>query len=536
VTLSWSPSSGATSYRVYRADVRGGSYTLVGAPTSAGFVDKSVTNGTTYYYVVCSLDSVGESGNSVQVSAVPSATASADACGMQLGTSPVIFCDTFDAPAGNGIRQGDLNSNVWGVSRTTGNVNVGGIYNGWAATTIEKCDGTTPTVVPPADVIICDGQVREASNDNVSGVFDDGTVTVLAMYPKQPFDFAGRTGTVSFDVSNDTNGSHSTWPEFWISDKPVPAPFTHFATWHALPANGLGIRFAANADIGSFGNCPNDNNINQLRWTVSTAVAVRNYDFEDTEGYGVSTGMAVTDLDCVIESSGPGQMNHVEIRISQSQIDVYATDAGVAATPASLKHIAVITNVNLTFTRGLIWIEDAHYNADKGDTSRPSQREHTFSWDNVAFDGPFTDRDFSFDAPDNTLPGPNGSINLGKLALPNQTSSWTVSNMPANPQAAAARVLFDFSGAGNPNPTVINVIVNGHANPTPWPYPDNAIVQWRTLAVTIPLTDLIAGTNVVQLGADAAQIFSNVDIVLGGVTGGVPVLPGSNDSYPTPIP
>jgi len=220
----------------------------------------------------------------------------------------------------------DLNSNVWGVSRTTGNVNVGGIYNGWAATTIEKCDGTTPTVVPPADVIICDGQVREASNDNVSGVFDDGTVTVLAMYPKQPFDFAGRTGTVSFDVSNDTNGSHSTWPEFWISDKPVPAPFTHFATWHALPANGLGIRFAANADIGSFGNCPNDNNINQLRWTVSTAVAVRNYDFEDTEGYGVSTGMAVTDLDCVIESSGPGQMNHVEIRISQSQIDVYATD------------------------------------------------------------------------------------------------------------------------------------------------------------------------------------------------------------------
>ena len=25
------------------------------------------------------------------------------------------------------------------------------------------------------------------------------SVTVLAMYPKQPFDFAGRTGTVSFD-------------------------------------------------------------------------------------------------------------------------------------------------------------------------------------------------------------------------------------------------------------------------------------------------------------------------------------------------
>ena len=31
-----------------------------------------------------------------------------------------------------------------------------------------------------------------------------GTVTALTMYPR-PFDFAGRTGTVSLDVSNDTS-------------------------------------------------------------------------------------------------------------------------------------------------------------------------------------------------------------------------------------------------------------------------------------------------------------------------------------------
>jgi hypothetical protein len=55
---------------------------------------------------------------------------------------------------------------------------------------------------------------------------------------------------------------------------------------------------------------------------------------------------------------------------------------------------------------------------------------------------------------------------------------------------------------------------------------------WRTFAVKIPLTDLVAGTNVVQLGADAAQVFSNVNIVLVDVPGGVPALPGSNDAYP----
>jgi hypothetical protein len=452
---------------------------------------------------------------------------------MQLGGT-VIFCETFDAPAGvAGTRTGDLNPNVWGVSRTIGGgVNFGqGEYNQWNATIIQKCDGTTPSVVAPQDIIICDGQLREASNDNNSGIFEAGDVTSLAMYPKQPFDFAGRTGTVSFDVSNDA-GPHGAWPEFWISDLPVPDPFNHFDSWQALPANGLAVRFDGVAPIGSQGTCPNANNLSSLRFTVDSAAAVRNYVLDDTLGYGPGI-VKVTVLDCAIESSGPGQMNHIELRISQSQIDVYATDAGVTATPATLKHIAVITNANLTLTRGLIWLEDVHYNGDKIlDPTRTSQREHTFSWDNVAFDGPFPGRDFSYDAPDNTLPGANGSVNIGRFSQANQTSSWNVANVPANPQAAAVRVLFDFNQGGGPNPTVLNVTVNGNAHSVAWPYPDEGEYDWRTYAVTIPVTDLVAGTNVVQLGADVAIVFSNVDIVLAGVTGAVPVLPGANDAYP----
>ena len=44
--------------------------------------------------------------------------------------------------------------------------------------------------------------------------------------------------------------------------------------------------------------------------------------------------------------------------------------------------------------------------------------------------------------------------------------------------------------------------------------------------------DLVAGTNVVQLGTDTYAVFSNVDIVLVNVPKGVQVLPGSNNSYP----
>ena len=120
-----------------------------------------------------------------------------------------------------------------------------------------------------------------------------------------------------------------------MSDLPVPAPFTHFGSWQALPANGFGIRFAAAADPGQYGLCPNGNNLGSLRWTVDSAAAVRGYVLDDTAGFGTRSTMTVTQLDCVIMSSGPGNMNHVELRIAQNQIDVYAWDAGLM--PSSAK-------------------------------------------------------------------------------------------------------------------------------------------------------------------------------------------------------
>jgi hypothetical protein len=100
-------------------------------------------------------------------------------------------------------------------------------------------------------------------------------------------------------------------------------------------------------------------------------------------------------------------------------------------------------------------------------------------WDNVAFDGPFTYRDFSYHALD--IGQPVSSLNavnlgLGQFSLPNQTASWNVLSMPANPQAAA-RVLFNFFHYTPP--AMLSVIMNGHSHPTPWPYPDSLGLTWR---------------------------------------------------------
>jgi fibronectin type 3 domain-containing protein len=78
VSLTWSASTGATSYHVKRSTTNGGPYTQVAAPTAASDIDTGLTNGTTYYYVVSALNAAGESANSSQVSAIPTAPANPD--------------------------------------------------------------------------------------------------------------------------------------------------------------------------------------------------------------------------------------------------------------------------------------------------------------------------------------------------------------------------------------------------------------------------------------------------------------------------
>ena len=213
---------------------------------------------------------------------------------MQLGGT-AIFCDTFDKKnPGIPSRTGDLDPNVWGVSRAR--------PCQFGSTRVQRL-GAPPCFgvamgqrrsSRPAISSSATDSFAQASNDNPTRVFDAGDVTVLAMYPKQPFDLAGRTGTVSFDISNDLHGTHAAWPEFWLSNLPVPTPFNHFDSWQALPEHGLGIRFAAAAFAGQYGYCPNGNNLDKMRWTVDLAVVVRNYVMDDTVGMGgVRTRMAV---------------------------------------------------------------------------------------------------------------------------------------------------------------------------------------------------------------------------------------------------
>jgi hypothetical protein len=78
VSLSWTASSGATSYNVKRSTTSGSGYSIISSPTAANYTDTGLTNGTTYYYVVSAVNSGGESANSAEVNAKPSATVTPD--------------------------------------------------------------------------------------------------------------------------------------------------------------------------------------------------------------------------------------------------------------------------------------------------------------------------------------------------------------------------------------------------------------------------------------------------------------------------
>lgn len=76
-TLAWNASSNATNYNVKRSTIFNGTYIVIATNlTTLNFTNTGLTNGTTYYFVVSAINSVGESADSIPVAAQPVSTTS----------------------------------------------------------------------------------------------------------------------------------------------------------------------------------------------------------------------------------------------------------------------------------------------------------------------------------------------------------------------------------------------------------------------------------------------------------------------------
>ncbi|HYV35366.1 MAG TPA: fibronectin type III domain-containing protein, partial [Gemmataceae bacterium] len=113
VTLSWTASTGATSYNVYRGTTAGGegATPIATGITTTGYSDTGLTGGTTYYYKVTAVGSGGQSGLSTEAFATPTtAPGFAAKINFQPANAPIPAGYTVDAglvyAARNGLTYG----------------------------------------------------------------------------------------------------------------------------------------------------------------------------------------------------------------------------------------------------------------------------------------------------------------------------------------------------------------------------------------------------------------------------------------------
>jgi len=105
VSLSWTASSGATSYNIYRGTSAGGENTTAAKTgiTGTTFTDTGLSNGTTYFYKVATVNAGGTSGLSSEAAAKPASAGPPTIVSLtpNSGTGqPVVFSAVYSDPNG----------------------------------------------------------------------------------------------------------------------------------------------------------------------------------------------------------------------------------------------------------------------------------------------------------------------------------------------------------------------------------------------------------------------------------------------------
>src|SRR4029450_7632234 len=115
---------------------------------------------------------------------------------------------------------------------------------------------------------------------------------------------AGRTGTVVFDVSGDSEGPHAAWPEFWWTDQPVPAPHGgELSAQTPFARNSFGFALSKPGPCTGVG------------------------DMSITRDY-VNQPVAFVSHNCILSGSATGALNHIKALLSASHVEIWGTDAG----------------------------------------------------------------------------------------------------------------------------------------------------------------------------------------------------------------
>ena len=133
----------------------------------------------------------------------------------------------------------------------------------------------------------------------------------------------------------------------------------------------------------------------------------------------------------------------------------------------------------------------------------------TFHWDNIAFDGPRLPMLRSYSHPDAMTAYSGGGVNLG-YELNATPKNFTFPGVDVTGALASALSLNVWP------PTGIRYRVNGGTLRT-WTHPNpGAGDGWRAVYIPLVLSELLAGSNTIELSVAGETLVSNLDLIVEG--------------------
>jgi hypothetical protein len=292
------------------------------------------------------------------------------------GLAAPAFCDTFEQGPLDGARSGELDPKHWSVLRAfpTLHSELGFAFEIGPALLPECRPGVTGTyALPDDDTRICEPTQSIGSRHLLAAVAAQnyGINTYRIRYP---FDFTGRTGTISLDM-NLSGGGLFGWSALAISADPSPAPSYDFPERGSGARNGVQIEFSA-----GFCNTP-DTSVPQ---------------FFSSKNFVETVHPFADDCDQPHAKTSPDALNHVELRVSASGVEVWASDASPdGVTFPNFQRIGMLA-VELPFSRGYISLIARNHATLK----YWSGASWATRWDNVGFDGPIIRGGREYSAPE----------------------------------------------------------------------------------------------------------------------------------------
>jgi hypothetical protein len=308
------------------------------------------------------------------------------------------FCETLSG-AQSGGRAGDLGEAKWSVARVSGDNNSNTSLLRFPPTPAAACKAGVTSTSADSDILVCDSASGHAGQFETT--LSAQNYGLLSLRPRQPFDFAGRIGTISYNVDAVTEGGLSWWTSLFVTNDPNPGANNTEKVTGLIPRNGVGV------------------NMDDSCGMPATHMRVnRVYTFADY----TESNTPLNNTACVLTQRG--SLNHIEVRLSQTSIEVWASDFSPdgGVTFPSFRRIGSAA-ISLGFATGYVHFHQEERAPVKYATQFNISPGYTDNyWGALGFDGPTLPGDTGYAVPDALTVNPNGGLNLGYGLLTNPNS------------------------------------------------------------------------------------------------------------------